>query len=109
MDYQQLRAAVLAFQAVTGYRFQLPEKQADEKHPDLLKLLRAKRESDKKNYPRKHQILREMLMRKPSDFSIDSENSHVVGLMHVSGFKIHMPRTAVPTMPKPLKRLEKAP
>ncbi len=77
-------------------------------HPALPKLLEAKRESDERNYPAKHSILRALILEHPEHFKVDSEDKHVVGLTHESGFRIHMPRTAVPTMPKPLRKLTEA-
>jgi acylphosphatase len=63
----------------------------------LEKLLNAKSESDRKNYPAKHNILRDMIKRDPGSFRIDSEEGGIYGLTHApTGFRIHMPRAAAP-------------
>lgn len=69
----------------------------------LSQLLAAKAESDKRRYAGKHAILRQLIVAEPHNFEIDSEANGIVGLTHIgNGFKIHMPRTALP--PVRLKR-----
>lgn len=59
-------------------------------------LLKAKAESDRKNYRAKAALLRQLMEQSPHDFEIDSEEGPIVGLTHKSGFRIHLPRKAVP-------------
>lgn len=67
------------------------------KPPPLIQLLEAKAESDRKNYARKHQILRQLLGQSPEDFLIDSEQGGILGLTHTpTSFRIHLPRRALP-------------
>jgi hypothetical protein len=68
----------------------------------LTELLRAKEESDKKNYRAKHDILRRLIRSDPDAFHIDSEAGSIVGLTHRSGFRIHTRRD---TLPAVLRRL----
>lgn len=76
----------------------------------LAQLLSAKSESDRKNYPAKHNILRDMIKRDPGSFRIDSEEGGIYGLTHApTGFKIHMPKAAAPPelkKPQPLDPLK---
>ena len=76
----------------------------------LAQLLNAKGESDRKNYPAKHNILRDMIKRDPGSFRIDSEEGGIYGLTHVpTGFRIHMPRAAAPPeLKKPQQRVRVA-
>ena len=63
----------------------------------LAQLLKAKGESDRKNYPAKHDLLRRLIKESPGEFRIDSEEGGIYGLTHApTGFKIHMPRAAAP-------------
>jgi F0F1-type ATP synthase membrane subunit c/vacuolar-type H+-ATPase subunit K len=63
----------------------------------LQLLLRAKAESDRRNYGAKNEILRRLLLANPSRFMIDSDDGRIIGLTHPStGFRIHMPASAVP-------------
>ena len=64
----------------------------------LQQLLTAKAESDRRRYPAKHAILRQAILAEPSAFVIDSEENGIVGLSHRNGFRIHIPRTALPTV-----------
>lgn len=65
--------------------------------PALPRLLAAKRESDRRNYAAKASIIRQLIAESPDDFVVDSEEGGVVGLTHApTGFRVHMPRTAVP-------------
>jgi hypothetical protein len=80
---------------------------APHKDSDVASLLKAKSESDRRRYPAKHEILRRMIVAKPHNFEIDSEEKGIVGLSHRSGFKIHIPRTALPTVK--LRRRPQAP
>lgn len=60
----------------------------------LGRLLQAKGESDRKNYSGKHQILRELIMKRPRDFVIDSDDGRgIVGVTHAkTNFRVHMPK-----------------
>lgn len=63
----------------------------------LPALLEAKAHSDKKDYARKHAILRGIIASAPSDFVIDSQSRGITGITHVpTNFAIHMPTKAVP-------------
>ena len=63
----------------------------------LAQLLNAKGESDRKNYPAKHDLLRRLIKESPGEFRIDSEEGGIYGLTHApTGFRIHMPRAAAP-------------
>lgn len=79
------------------------KRQYNDKFVRLLKsssavpvLLNAKRESDRKNYGAKHELLRQLLKERPEDFIVDSENKGIIGLTHKSGFRIHAPRRVLP-------------
>ena len=64
----------------------------------LAQLLKAKGESDRKNYPAKHDLLRRLIKESPEEFRIDSEEGGIYGLTHApTGFRIHMPRAAAPS------------
>lgn len=64
----------------------------------LAALRQAKVESDRKNWPAKHDLVRQTVMAEPQNFTIDSETGGIAGLTHkLTGFKIHLPSTAVPT------------
>ena len=59
----------------------------------LQQLLRAKMESDRKNYEAKHQILRELIDQYPDEFVIDSPEGRYQGTTHTpTKFKMHGPR-----------------
>jgi hypothetical protein len=61
-------------------------------------LLTAKTESDRRNYKAKHNIMRKLLAAHPSEFLIDSSQNGLVGLTHVpTGFRMHLPKTVLPT------------
>lgn len=63
----------------------------------LSQLMEAKRESDRRNYKRKHSILRRLIEDNPDAFSVDSMSRGIAGLTHnPTGFRLHMPGTAVP-------------
>lgn len=63
----------------------------------LALLLKAKAESDRRNYGAKNEILRQLLRAYPSRFVVDSDDGRILGLTHPStGFRIHMPASAVP-------------
>jgi len=68
-----------------------------EANPVLEQLRKAKAESDRRNFAAKHAILRPLLEQYPGEFVIDSQQHRFAGLTHSpTGFRIHMPRTAVP-------------
>lgn len=63
----------------------------------LAALLEAKSRSDVRDYDSKAAILRDLLRKKPKEFAIDSEANGIVGLTHKPlGFRIHLPRRAMP-------------
>lgn len=63
----------------------------------LPALLEAKAESDRKNYARKHMILRRLIREAPADFVVDSAAGGVVGVTHrPTGFRVHLPRRVLP-------------
>jgi superfamily II DNA or RNA helicase len=70
--------------------------------PELLK---AKEESDRKNYSVKNDILRRLIKESPREFLIDSEENGIYGITHrPSGFKIHLLKAVTPpelTRPQP--------
>lgn len=64
----------------------------------LQKLIEAKKFSDRSDYGKKNEVLKELLKKYPKEFKVDSilDNKYV-GLTHKpSGFKIHAPRTLIP-------------
>lgn len=65
---------------------------------ELKKLIEAKKHSDKNEYGKKDEILKELLSKKPEQFKVDSIlNNKFVGLTHKpTNFKIHAPRTLIP-------------
>lgn len=67
----------------------------------LQQLLRAKRESDRNNYAKKHKILRKLLANaNQGDFVIDQDRGDgILGLTYTpSNFRIHIPAGVVPDM-----------
>jgi hypothetical protein len=64
----------------------------------LAALRQAKKESDRGNWPAKHDLLRQTIRSEPHNFIIDSEMAGITGLTHKpTGFKIHIPTPTVPT------------
>jgi len=61
-------------------------------------LRRAKEHSDEGQYREKSDIMRALLVNHADDFHVDEDDGgHVVGLTHTSsGFRMHIPRAAVP-------------
>lgn len=67
----------------------------------LQQLANAKAESDRGNYPAKHDILRKLIKKTPADWAIDSSDGARLGVTHIpSGYRFHMPQTAVPDVIK---------
>jgi len=64
-------------------------------YPDIVLLKDAKRYSDMGDYDKKTEILRNMMTKRPMDWTVDSHQPHTVGLTHRTGFKFHMPRKNV--------------
>jgi hypothetical protein len=63
----------------------------------ILQLIQAKKHSDKGEYTQKKEIIRLLLSNHPSQFHIDSRQTHTVGLTHKpSGFKIHTLKSGLP-------------
>ena len=63
----------------------------------ILKLLEAKRHSDKGQYTQKREIIHHLLQKYPKQFKIDSRQFHTVGLTHTpSRFKIHTVKSGLP-------------
>jgi len=64
----------------------------------LKKLLKAKERSDVGDYRAKVDTMRQLMMHKPHEFVVDSDEGHVVGITHVpTKFRMHIPKTALPT------------
>ncbi len=70
----------------------------------LETLIAAKTESDRRNYARKHALMRELIGRQPDTFAIDSDDGKgILGITHLpTKFKMHLP-IGVP--PVPLQKL----
>jgi hypothetical protein len=64
--------------------------------PVITSLLEAKAESDRGNYPAKHKILQALLLSRPGEFTVDSREGNIIGLTHISGFRIHAPYYILP-------------
>ena len=64
----------------------------------LETLLAAKAESDRRNYARKHALLRDMMARNPGQFVIDSDDGKgILGLTHTpTNFRVHVPASVPP-------------
>jgi len=69
------------------------------KSMELKQLLKAKKMSDQSDYVHKNELIRKMLIKNPEAFKVDSHlNRQYVGLTHIkSGFKIHAPKSIVPS------------
>jgi hypothetical protein len=69
------------------------------KSMELKELIKAKKMSDQSDYIHKNEVLRRLLVKNPEAFKVDSYlNGSYVGLTHLkSGFKIHAPRSIVPS------------
>lgn len=86
-----------------------PERRTVRPPSVLLRLLQAKAHSDRRAYAAKHALLRDLLRERPHEFVIDSQKKDVIGLTHQpTGFRIHLPRRALPTLAEPLSVLEGA-
>lgn len=87
-----------ARQRVLTQRQPLPQQPMSDLNGALASLRQAKMESDRGNYGAKHDLLRQQIRLNPQHFIMDSEEGGIVGLTHKpTGFKIHMPATAIPT------------
>ena len=66
---------------------------------ELKRLIEAKKLSDKNDYSAKNRIVGELLANNPKNFKVDSIlDRKYVGITHKpSGFKIHAPRSLIPT------------
>ena len=75
----------------------MPKEAAQKKSESPIdRLLRAKAESDRGNYPLKHRIMHEMMAERPEDFEKDDDRGHAQGVTHKpTGFRMHLPRTRV--------------
>lgn len=63
----------------------------------LASLLRAKTESDRRNYAAKHEIMSQLMRRAPADFVIDSTSGDIVGVTHKpTRFRLHLPAKTIP-------------
>lgn len=64
----------------------------------LSQLLEAKAESDRRNYARKHFLLRQLMTKFPTDFVIDQDTGNgIKGVTHSpTGFQVHLPTNVVP-------------
>jgi len=91
---------------LTGLSEDEKEKKA-EANPTLQKLLQAKYLSDKHQYIRKNQIIKELMHASPGDFTISEDEKHgIVGITHVpTNFKIH---TLVRNTPQEILQKHKA-
>ena len=80
---------------------------SEQKSP-LSVMLRAKAESDRGNFSRKHAIMRRLLQDKYNEFVVDSEDGRFVGLTHIpTNFKMHLPRGVAYSAPvRPLRTQE---
>jgi hypothetical protein len=69
------------------------------KSMELKQLIKAKKMSDQSDYVHKNELIRKMLIKNPEAFKVDSHlNREYVGLTHIkSGFKIHAPKSIVPS------------
>ena len=95
MDLSVLRAAAAAIMAVTGRTVDV--KAASARPRTIDRLLEAKKESDRRNYRAKHDIMRAPMQASPHEFHIDSEANGIVGVTHgPSGFRMHLPRHVLP-------------
>ncbi|WP_394998648.1 hypothetical protein [Acinetobacter sp.] len=67
-------------------------------NPVVQQLLKAKKHSDRAEWEQKKAIIHKLLTDRPSEFYIDSRQTHTVGLTHKpSRFKIHTLKSALPT------------
>lgn len=90
---EALDAARKAIHETTGR--ELPVTPRRPKPPGPLSLLlQAKMESDRRNYPAKHRIMRDLLMKRQGEFAVDSDNGKgIVGITHQpTSFRMHLPR-----------------
>lgn len=70
----------------------------------LQRLLMAKYESDRKNYLKKHQLIRDLMKKHPEDFIIDSREGNIVGITHVpTQFRLHLPYETIPVKLETIK------
>src|SRR5262245_19991197 len=63
----------------------------------LEQLLLAKELSDAGDYKGNHAIMQRLLAQAGNEFVVDSSRGSIVGLTHApSGFRLHLPRKALP-------------
>jgi len=63
---------------------------------ELEQLLAAKRESDRGNFPLKHDIVGRLMKAKPQDWIVDAPVGKYHGVTHVpTSFRLHMPATHI--------------
>lgn len=75
----------------------------------LEQLLKAKAESDRKNYGSKQAIMRNLLKSNADEFYIDSEEGGIAGLTHEpTNFKMHLPFEAIENRKELRRQLTKA-
>jgi hypothetical protein len=98
VDIAILKAAAFAIKAATGHHVKLPHIPKQPKKPRTIEhLLRAKSESDRRNYKAKHNIMRQLMYEHPEHFHLDKEERGIVGVTHKpTKFRMHLPKTAIP-------------
>lgn len=66
--------------------------------PPLAVLLAAKGHSDRRQYAAKHALLRRLMLDRPGEFAVDSDDGRgILGLTHLpTRFRVHAPAAVVP-------------
>lgn len=75
----------------------LPHRQKYAASPVMSALRQVKVESDRRNWNAKHKTLRDLIEKFPKDFKMDSDQGHIIGITHKSGFRFHLPRQVAPS------------
>ena len=68
--------------------------------PVMDSLRQAKTYSDRKQYDRKHAIVRKLMESSNKDWTVDDDTKKHKGVTHASGFKLHVPGTIIPAAVK---------
>ena len=70
--------------------------------PTIQELHEIKAASDKRDYEQKTRKLRELIIDKPNEWFVDSEEGNFLGITHKpTGYRYHLPRQAVPSLIAP--------
>jgi len=77
-------------------RQELSKEAAIEPGSPLDEMLKAKHESDRSHYDKKHKRMRNLMMKHPNDFFINVKEGQIYGITHApTNFRMHLPKHVV--------------